>query len=294
MSAEKDTERFTIKDEEDSAEALYIADAENLRIEKLSTKVTMITILIPFLLVIILAVAYLDIKNRVISTQNTGSMGVQNLSKDLESRFSSLSLKQAKLEAQFAEQAKILENSAAAIQVNLKKTTARFEQITDKKADRSELTALSDNKKKTDLEIKKDIERLHKQMKELNAAFTDFDAQLASQILLMAEGFKKSQGRISKVENRTQKLETEKLSKEAMNLSLGLERLALQEMVKDRIREVDRKLTGMDRQIKALSRKLDDRAEKKSQGTQTPAPTQPTPQQESKPSASSIEEQTIQ
>jgi chromosome segregation ATPase len=294
MSVEKDTDRFTIRDEEESAGSLYISDAENLRIDKLSTKITLISILIPLLLVIILAVAYLDIKNRVVSTQNTGSMGVQNLSKDLESRFSSLSLKQAKLEEQYYELTQKIETSSAAFQVNLKKATARFDQTVSEKVDRSELSALSEKQETAAAQAKKEIGKLQDQMKVLNAAFAKFDEELAAQILLMAEGFKKEQDRLSKVEGRTQKLETEKLSKEAMNLALGLERLSLQEMVKDRLREMNDKLNRLDGQVRTLNRKMDGALNHGSQApSKTPLPT-PIPSPESQPNTQQIEEQSIQ
>jgi chromosome segregation ATPase len=294
MSVEKDTDRFTIRDEEESAGSLYISDAENLRIDKLSTKITLISILIPLLLVIILAVAYLDIKNRVVSTQNTGSMGVQNLSKDLESRFSSLSLKQAKLEEQYYELTQKIETSSAAFQVNLKKATARFDQTVSEKVDRSELSALSEKQETAAAQAKKEMGKLQDQMKVLNAAFAKFDEELAAQILLMAEGFKKEQDRLSKVEGRTQKLETEKLSKEAMNLALGLERLSLQEMVKDRLREMNDKLNRLDGQVRTLNRKMDGALNHGSQApSKTPLPT-PIPSPESQPNTQQIEEQSIQ
>jgi hypothetical protein len=125
MNEKNDTSRFTIRDMEAEPDSMYIADAENLRIEKLSTRITLVAVLIPCLLVVVLAVAYLDIKNRVINTQSTGSMGVQNFSKDLESRFSNLSLKQAKLE-QLAENTEALKTATAALQVNLKKVHHRI------------------------------------------------------------------------------------------------------------------------------------------------------------------------
>ncbi len=293
MRVENDTERFTIRDEDESTESIYISDAENLRIEKLNTRVTLVAILISCLLAIILAVAYIDIKNRVANTQNSGSMGVQNLSKDLESRFSSLSLKQAKLEAQFNEQNKKLENASAALQVNLKKTTTKFQLATEKKPDRSELTAISKKSKSAIVSLKKDNISLRDQMKDLKAAFTKFDEELASQILLMAKGFKKNQDRLAKMEGKTQALETEKLSKESMNLALGLERLALQEMIKNKIREVNKKMTSLDRTLNALARRLNEQSKNATPAPPATSSSGPVRAPGSQIKSPNIEEQTI-
>lgn len=294
MKETDDMSRFTIHDvdqEESIPDSIYVADAEHLRIEKLSTRVTLVSVLIPCLLVIVLGIAYLDIKNRVFSTQSTGSMGVQNLSRDLESRFSSLSLKQAKLEKQLAENTKGVETATAALQVNLKKSITELKSITDAKADRSALTAAS---KKSGTAVA----NLQNEMAALNEAFEKFDEELAGQILRMAEGLKKDQDRLTAFENVVQRLDSEKLSKESMNLALGLERLGWKELIKEKNREVEKKLVAMGKRIDALSQRLDAQANQKVSAPPA-AISMPKPQSQTPPStatpagSSTIVEQTI-
>ncbi|WP_319525270.1 hypothetical protein [uncultured Desulfosarcina sp.] len=284
MKTENDDARFTIRDEESTPDSLYVADAENLRLEKLSTRITLVAVLIPCLLVIVLTIAYLDIKNRVINTQNTGSMGVQNLSKDLESRFSTLSLKQAKIEEELSKASQTLETATAALQVNLKKATAELKQSIDAKPDRSALSAVE---KKTDA----GIAALKKEVAELDAALSKFDVELSGQIQIMADSIKQDQGRLEGIESKANQLETEKLSKSSMELTLGLERLALQEMVKERIRDLQQKLAAMDKRIEAL----DQRMEKRLTEAPVPSPEPPAaPEPAAPPSpAKGIVEQTI-
>ena len=299
MNEEDDTSRFTIRGTETLPESVYISDAENLRIEKLNTRVTLVTVLIPCLLVIVVAVAYLDIKNRVINTQNSGSMGVQNLSKDLESRFSNLSLKQAKIELQLAENSKALETASASLQVNLKKATAEFKRITDGKLDRSALTALS-NKTEASLtalqkgmaDLKASFGRFDDELAALNASFGSFDDELSAQILLMTEGFKKDQGRLSRIEKTTQRLDSEKLSKESMNLTLSLERLALTEMVKERIREVEKKLTVLSKPMDTLNPRIETQMRPASPSSPTAPP--PSPSSDAPSRSNNMVEQTIE
>jgi hypothetical protein len=290
MNKKDDASRFTIRDGEDEAESIYIADAENLRIEKLSTRVTLVAVLIPCLLVIVLAIAYLDIKTRVISTQNTGSMGVQKLSKDLESRFSNLSLKQAKMEVQLDKHAQTLETATAAMQVNLKKATTELKRVIDGKLDPTELKAFS-------ISTEASIADLQKDMADLNAAFNKFDEELAAQILLMAKGLNKDQDRLSEIDKKTRQLEKEKLSKESMDLALGLERLALQEMIKDRIREIDKKMAILNKRVEVLSQRLDKQSRQAPpvpSSAVTPTPPPPPARSPSTPSGSAnIVEQTI-
>ncbi len=289
MNPKDDTARFTIRDEKDEPESIYFSDADNLRIEKLSTRVTLVAVLIPCLLVTVLVIAYLDIKNRVINTQNTGSMGVQNLSKDLESRFSNLSLRQAKIKAQLDKQAKTLDTASAAMRVSLKKATTEFNNIIDAKPDQSVLTAISKKTVASYAVLKKDIS-------DLNAAFSKFEEELAAQILLMAKDLKKDQGRLSKIEKKTQQLELEKLGKESMNLALGLERLALQEMVKDKIRALEKKLARLSKQTDTLNQRLDAqprRASPAPSSAATPLPVPPAQSPKHPSGSKKIMEQTI-
>ena len=138
---------------------------------------------------------------------------------------------------------------------------------------------------------------LKKEIADLNTAYNKFDEELATQILLMAKGLKKDQGRLAEIETNIQQLDTEKLNKESMDLALGLERLGLQEMVKDRIREVEKKLAAVNKKIAALNQRLDSQEKKASISSSpvaAPAPS-PTPSLPSdpEPSSTNIVEQTI-
>ena len=90
--------RMSLNDE--STDNLMQESFMDRRIEKLSHRITRISILIPVLIVLILVLAYLDLTKRVIHFQSTGTTEVQALAESLEDRFSSLSVKQAKLEEQ--------------------------------------------------------------------------------------------------------------------------------------------------------------------------------------------------
>ena len=196
MNMDNDSSRFTIH--EDSAEvpdSIYTADAENLRIEKLGNRLTLVTVLIPCLLAVVLAVAYLDIKNRVVSSQNTGIIGVQNLAKDLESRFSNLSLKQTKLEEQLNENTSALQTLSAGIKANLTKSMDDVKGGLEGKANQSDLKALT---KKTETAIGE----LKKELADLDASLAKFDEELAGQILLISQGVKEDHEKLASLDEK--------------------------------------------------------------------------------------------
>ncbi|PID40749.1 MAG: hypothetical protein CR984_01560 [Proteobacteria bacterium] len=253
MNDSDDSTRFTIRDQDSPPDSVYMSDVENLRLEKLGSRLTLITILIPCLLAVVLAVAYLDIKKRVTRTQTSGSVGVQKLSRDMEARFSNLSLKHTKLEQAFEAFNTKMDTAAASLHVNLKKAISKIDRIDEAKLDRTAaqtVTAKADEAMNAAVELKKNLASL-------SGAFDNFDDELSSQILLMAQAMKKDQSRLERMEKTLQGIETEKLSKDAMNLALGLERLAIQEMVKDRLREIDKKMAGLIKKINALETRID-------------------------------------
>ncbi len=278
MSMDNNPSRFTIHDETDEvSETPYETDAENLRIEKLGTRLTLVTILIPCLVTVMLAVAYLDIKNRVVSTQRSGSMGVQNLAKDLESRYENLLVKQTDLEQRLDENTKALETLSAGLKANLTKSIDEFKGKIDDKVSRGDLGALS---KKTNTAI----DELKKELVGLSASFDKFDDELAGQIQVISQGFEKDREVIENIEQKalqaeqktldleekTGQLEEQKLSRQSLKLSLDLERLALQELVKEKMRVVEKKITQLDKRIQSLDQKV------KAQVEKTPVP-RPTP-----------------
>lgn len=279
MNERNDSTRFTLHDDA-PPESVYASDVENLRIEKLSSRITLIAFLIPILLAVALAVAYYDLQRRMVRTYDTGSMGVQNLSKDLESRFSNLSLKLAKLEAQQADQAKKLETGTAALQVSLKKALADVKRLTDDMPNQKALADLAN-------QTQASVSAVQKEVADLNAAFEKFDEDLAAQILLMADRLKKDQGRLAAVEEKTRQLEAEKLSKPAMDLALDLERLELQEMVNEKMRRLEAAL-------EALSRKIDSVAQVRQSQPLPASSTRPTATPQAPGDASGIVEQTIE
>ena len=119
MTTNEDS-KFKMRIEDDEPEDFKSQeDIHDLRVEKLSKRINRISILIPCLIFLIAIAGYLDLKKSISRTDSTGSMGVKALSKELQSKFSSLSLRQANLEDTLSKKIEAIEKSAASIQANL-------------------------------------------------------------------------------------------------------------------------------------------------------------------------------
>jgi chromosome segregation ATPase len=89
---------FKFRMDEDRPDSIFQEEMENLRLDKLNRRITFVSIFVPILMVLIMTYGYLEIKKKFVRSDNSGAEKVQILATDLESKFSSLSLKYAKLE----------------------------------------------------------------------------------------------------------------------------------------------------------------------------------------------------
>lgn len=89
---------FKFRMDEDRPDSIFQEEMENLRLDKLNRRITFVSIFVPILMALIVTYGYLEIKKKFVRSDNSGAEKVQILASDLESKFSSLSLKFAKIE----------------------------------------------------------------------------------------------------------------------------------------------------------------------------------------------------
>ena len=121
--------RFKMRMDDEKPDFQSQEDIHDRRLDKLSKRITRISILIPFLIFVIALFVYWDLKKSISITDSTGSMGVKALSQELQSKFSSLSVRQANLEEALSKRIEAIEKSAASIQANLNKATTAIKYI---------------------------------------------------------------------------------------------------------------------------------------------------------------------
>ena len=121
--------RFKMRIDDEKPDFQSQEEIDDFKVEKLSKRITRISILITCLIFVITLAVYLNLKKSISITDSTGTMGVKALSKELESQFSSLSLRQANLEDALKKRVEAIEKSTASIQVNLNKATTAIKYI---------------------------------------------------------------------------------------------------------------------------------------------------------------------
>lgn len=270
MVADKDSDGFRLSfDDEPEEESHYPiqSEIEDLKVEKLSQRVTIITILIPILIVVILGVTYLDIKRRVISTETSGSKGFENLSRDLESRFSSLSLRQAALEENFKNESTTLNAASAKMGVRIKETDTALKALSDaaatqkalKNAVSKSMAALDKKMAPLTQQLAAVNEKLTTQSHETAASLSELEGLLSTMDPAFADLRDSLQGLSADLEALSQN----KISKEQMDLALKLDRFriisdleAQDKRLEQQLGEVSRQLTLVRGDLAALEKRL--------------------------------------
>jgi chromosome segregation ATPase len=140
MHADKDR-KFELSESDPSADGYYQDELNDIKLEKLGHRVTLITILVPILIIVILAVSYLDIKRKVVTVEDTGTTGYQQLSTDLASKFSALSVKYANLEEDLNNRLDALEKTSQSLTRRARTARANIKNLRADRATKKEFTA---------------------------------------------------------------------------------------------------------------------------------------------------------
>lgn len=285
----EDNGQFKLRSEDlaETAEKAEIpAEINELRLEKISQRVTLISFMIPVLIVIVLVITYLDIKKRVVRTEDTGMIEFQKLSADLESRFSSLSVRQAKLEDDMTRMIAQSDQSAAAIQVRLQKlqeTLTQVQQGIKNKIDKKELNSTRD-------ELVRQINGLVDASNQASEQMAAITTELKKQMDQLTANVAATEQRMVDVNRLLAEIEKNKIDKPAMDLALRLETLKLSSDFKAKFDAMQQTIDALKKQIgRATQPVIAPPASPKPSAQQAPSTGQPS----TKPSSSAIEEQTI-
>ena len=282
MDEERDEDvHFRMIPDDETEDNVIPAQADELRIEKLNQRMTLITILIPVLIVVILGIAYLDIKRRVIHTEDTGAETVQHLSDELESRFSSLSLSQAHLQEALAKVQEQTNQSLAKAQVNLKKLDESLDKIRKSMVSQKELQTASHK-------LSRNLENLARSTEDIKTQVDVLDQSLPSRLDQIDQHATDLGNRLAEFKKALADIEKNKIDKAALDLALKLEMLKTK-------RAFDIQLEKIQAQIESLRPKSTKRSSKPPASSRSPATPQ-TPQMNSTPGSSDsgrLQEQTI-
>jgi hypothetical protein len=268
------------------------AEVNELKLEKINQRVTLISILIPVLIVVVLVITYLDIKKRVVRTEDTGASEFQKLSSDLESRFSSLSVRQARIEDAMDKLIEENNKATAALQVRLDKLQTAVKDV-------NKLTAEQKESKAAIAEVVKQVNTVIESSNQAATQTAAITQELKKQIDQANHGLTASASQLAAVEKKVSSIDQGKIDKSAMDLAIKFEILKLDNSLKTQIDALQSKLYNIESQSGRRTLISAPPSSAPSSPTTAPKPVSPAPEvnaPSTKPNTSSgsgIEEQTI-
>jgi chromosome segregation ATPase len=253
-------------DEEPEAEqTIYQEEANDRRVEKISHRVTIISILIPVLIGVVFYIAYRDITGRGSQSQDTGAMEIQNLSSQLEENFGKLSAKYGELEAALTQKLAALEKVDKSMKTNLKKAEDTVAKINATKADKKDaqdaIAKIDEALKPIRLELKTinsvtaDLQTLNNDLKQqLTALSANLTRLSASTEKTLKESAAAHAKELNAIQTDLSSLSGRKMDKDAMQLELLKARKHFQRDLDVTKSAIDKRLASMLRKIKDLEK----------------------------------------
>lgn len=246
--------KFNGEDEPESEQTLYQDEAKDRRVEKLSHRVTIISIFIPVLIGVVFYIAYRDITSRVSQSQDTEAMEIQNLSTQLQDKFDELSTKYGQLEASLVQKLAALEKVDKAMKANLKKAENTVSKINATKVDKKDQqdaiakidTALSPIRKEL-----KDISTMRNDLKAVTAELQSLDTDVQQKLTTISANVDKSLQNLTKIQYDMSALSNQKLDNDTLQLELLKAKKSYQ-------KELDLTKKALDKRLSSILRKIRD------------------------------------
>lgn len=237
-----ESKKFEMQLDDETPEFQVQEDLDDLKVEKLHKRITRISIIIPFLVVVIILIAYFDLKKNLSNINTEGNMEVQTLSKELESRFSSLSIKEANLEETLGKKITALEKATASLETATKEATTAIKFIRSaRKQDNENTESAIQNIEKTLASIPKDLEKISSELRAM-------DKTSSAKLVIFSQFMDSSKNDLQTIRSEISSLKSSKADLTALKDQQKVYQLALRQLttsLEDRIKSVEKMLNEM-------------------------------------------------
>jgi chromosome segregation ATPase len=241
---EKDSKKFEMPMDDEISEFDVQEDLDDLKVEKLHKRITRIAIIIPCLVIILILAAYLDLKKNLSSVNTEGTMEVRTLSKELESRFSSLSIKEANLEETLGKKIGDLEKATASLQKTTNEATTAIKYIRTARK--------NDNKNSEDAinEIQETLASIHKDLNKISSDVKTIDNRTSDKLVLFSQFMDSSKNNLQTISSDISSLKSSKADRADLKDQLKVYQLALRQLTTN----LEGRITSVENMLKKLGK----------------------------------------
>jgi len=253
----------------------YHQEINTLKIEKLSNRVTIISVIIPCLIFAILLFVYLDMKERVVDVDTTKQLQVEKITRQLEEKLNSLDVRIAKNKFDFEQNLPQLEKKEQALENQVAKMAASK---ADTKTIDISIAKLDKNIRDNSVQNKTNIKTIEKINQQLLAAIKENNVQLKKRTnlikkeltgfqdkfnerLLELSAHEEQIGQLRKntslLDKKFNGLDQDKASGKELNKGLNQLKQSLEKIIQDLDKKLEQQISGiMDAKKKSLSATL--------------------------------------
>ncbi len=248
----RNTDSFDIPLPEEDRPASLLGDQDLYRrLEKLSQRVTIITILIPVLVALIGYLVYRDIRLLVSQTQDLSAKELTAIARNLESNLSNLSINHAKLEEAFRNSIDQNQTEFTQLKERLEKLSMLVDEIKTVKLDKNDLP-VEVNKLDAKLtaaqkETKGSIDKLAGDQKALEKKYGEDVAKIADQLNAITTAVAECQADLGLISG-------EKADKKQLEVMLKGYEKKLQDIADHLSQSVESQLTSVKASIRELEK----------------------------------------
>ena len=245
---DNETSKFDIRIDEASPESQFQEDVDELQVVNLNKRITRMSVLITCLFGAIILLAYLDLKKNLFKMDNSGTMEIQSLTKGVDSRFSSISLQQAKFEEVLSKKIAPLEKAVASIQPNLKEVSTAIKYI---RAARKE-----DNKKMANAieAINKTLTTVPTKLQNLTSDIDKINNKHTNEISNLSRTTKDIKNNLQKIQADIASLSSSKLDQKTLDIELTNQQKIFQQTLIQLTSDIEKRISSIEKKIKEMEK----------------------------------------
>ena len=272
---EESPPEFKFNADDQDPETFYQEEIKDLKVEKLGQRVTLLTILLPILIGIAIFFAYRDLTGRVSRTQDTGSMEVQRISRQLEEiskefndkliTFSTtLSTQDKKFDTTVSEKLADVNKNVAALNKNLKSLNENLTRTSgtvkglaaskaDKKSQEANFAKVNTSLKSIDQELKS-LAKLRVELKAASSGLKKLEDNMNQKITALTTATEQSTKDTNQLQTSIAGLSEDKVDKDTFNLEVFKLRKNYQNRVAPEIVAINQKLDAIQKKIDEIQK----------------------------------------
>jgi DNA repair exonuclease SbcCD ATPase subunit len=269
----QDRFRFEPGDEEPE---IAVADEElKKRVNRLSQRISFLTLLLPSLIAIVIYVAYHDLTQRLTRAQSSDLRSVEKLATAAEQKTEALSARLGEIEAALA-QAANAQTKLQALQEVLRRGESEMDKLNAAKADKKEVEEAAKRNDEALATVNKNVQALSKELQAL-APFREelgVSATLRSEIQTLSGRLQKLEGslgkdltglagymdrsrsELEKVKSELSGLQARKLDRDSLELEILKAKRLYQIALDQEIARIDKAVNAVQRRLEQVERLL--------------------------------------